>query len=175
MAADVGYILSQWESVGVFDYVLPFLLIFAVIFGILSATNVMGKNKGIHTIIALVIALMAIRLDMVTLFFREVFPRTAVALSIILVAVILTAMFIPKEHMGGWAIGFYSLGGVAFIFVMFNTFSEFDWFGSSWWDEWGGMLIGALLLIAVIVVVAVTSGEKSGESKPLKATFGPWR
>ena len=36
----------QWESVGVFDFFLPALLIFAIIFGILTSTRVLGGNRG---------------------------------------------------------------------------------------------------------------------------------
>ena len=51
-------------------------------------------------------------------------------------------------------------------------------FGSSWWTEWGGMIIGALLLIGVIIAVSVSSGKKR-DSENGKGTgtitFNPWR
>ena len=45
----IGNMLFQWEQAGVFSYVLPFLLIFAVVFGILSKTGVF-KEKGINIV-----------------------------------------------------------------------------------------------------------------------------
>ena len=68
-------------------------------------------------------------------------------------------------HSKGWLIGLYSLGGVAAIIVIFNSFSAVGWFGSQWWDEWGIWIISALLIIGVIVTIAV-----SGDSK--KSTTG---
>ena len=165
-------LLNQWDRVGA-DYVLTFLLVFAVVFGILTATNILGKNKGVHVIIAMVIGLMSLKFGMATAFFSEVFPRTAVAIAVILVIVILTAVFVPKEHWGGWAIGLYSLGGVAFIFVMFNSFSALSWFGSNWWGDWGGLLIGALLIIGVIIAVAVSGNESNPNVTPKTPSFGP--
>ena len=167
----VQTLLAEWEAFGVFDFVLPFLLIFAIVFGILSTTNVFGPNRGVHLIIALVIGILSLRVYFVQEFFREIFPRAAIALSVILVAVILTAMFIPEEHKAGWAIGFYSLGGLAAVIVIFNSFSSVGFFGSNWWYEWGSMIIGALLVIGVIVAIAV-SGKERKDSKPVN--FGPW-
>ena len=171
--AYIDTLLAQWESIGVFDFVLPFLLIFAIVFGILTATNVFGANRAVHVIIALVMGLLALRLGYVQDFFREAFPRVGVALAIILIAVILTAVFIPDAHKSGWAIGFYALGAIAFLFVVFNSFSDVGFFGSAWWYEWGGMIIGALLLIGVIIAISV-SGKKS-EREPKLAVFNPWR
>jgi len=65
MVFDIPTLLSQWESFGIFTYLLPFLFIFAIIFGILSATNILGHNKGVQIIIAFVIGLMALRFDFV--------------------------------------------------------------------------------------------------------------
>jgi len=31
----IADVLNQWQDIGVFDYVLPFLLVFTIIFGIL--------------------------------------------------------------------------------------------------------------------------------------------
>jgi len=178
---NVQDILYQWEAAGVFDYVLPFLLIFAVIFGILTATSVFGKNKGVHVIIAIAVALMALRANIygryiVREFFREVFPQTAVALSVILVAVILTSIFIPKEHLKGWLIGFYCLGGLSALLVVFNSFSNLSWFSSGWWSDYGGILIGLLFVIAVVVAVSLT-GNTDDQKKTSSdtVTLKGWR
>lgn len=170
--AYVDVLLSQWEAYGIFDFVLPGLLIFVVIFGILTTTNVFGNNRAVHTIIALVIAILALRMGYVQDFFREIFPRTGVALAVILVVVILTSIFIPKEHMGGWAVGFYSLGGICALLVVFNSFSTLSFFGSNWWYDWGSMIIGALLIIGVIIAVSV-AGKGSSDSK--QVSFDKWR
>jgi len=176
MAYDIPSLLYEWESLGIFDYVLPSFLIFAVVFGVLEATKAFGKNKGINLVVALVIGLMALRLDFVRAFFTEIFPRVGVALAVILTAVILSAAFIPKEHLGGWLIGFYSLGGLAALIVIFNSFNVLGWFNSYWWSDWGGMIIGALLVIGVIIAIAVSGGEKKERSgEGMKVSLVPWR
>lgn len=170
-------LLNQWNYIGI-DYILTFLLVFAVVFGVLTATNILGKEKVVHIIIALVIGLMSLKWGMAVDFFTGIFPRTAIAISVILVLVILTSVFIPDQHKGGWSIGLYSVGAIAFLFVMFNTFSERGWYSSMWWDQWGGLLIGALLIIGVIIAIAVTGGKGNPNPTPATAgsmTYNPFR
>lgn len=166
-------LLNQWNVYGI-DYVLVFLLVFAFVFGVLTATNILGKNKPVHIIIALVLGLMSLKSGEAVDFMGRAFPKAAVAISVILILVILTAVFVPKEHAGGWAIGLYGVGGVAFIFVIFNTFNEVSWYSSGWWYDWAGLLIGALLIIGVIIAVAVSGGDDSNKDKaPRELHWGP--
>lgn len=167
---DVAYILNQWQSWGVFDYVLPFLLIFAVVFGILASTNIVGKNKGVHVIIALVVGLMALQLDMVRVFFREVFPQLGVAIGVILALLILTGLFIHEKEARYWTWGIAAVAVIAWIIVITNAFGNVSWlgFGTYFSEDYIGLIVGAVLLIGVIIaVVAAKSEEKSlgGEFK----------
>ena len=52
-ATTITDVLNQWAEIGVFAYVLPFLMIFAVIYGILSKTQILGGRKGVDATIAL--------------------------------------------------------------------------------------------------------------------------
>ena len=87
----IGNLLSNLEQQGVFQYLLPFLLIFTLVFGILSKINVFGtqRNQVINGVISLVVGLMALQFNAVSIFFSELFPRVGIALSIILVLLIL--------------------------------------------------------------------------------------
>src|SRR3990167_5223415 len=83
-----GNLLSQWEQLGVFSYVLPFLLIFALVFGILMRTKIFEENKGINGIIALSTALMALQFNFVPIFFSDIFPKLGIGISVILAGII---------------------------------------------------------------------------------------
>lgn len=171
---DIGMILGQWQSAGIFSYLLPFILIFAIIFGILDATNVLGKNhKGISVLVALVIGLMALQLDFVPRFFEEAFPRLGVGLSVILMMMILLGLFIPKEEHKYWN---YGLGGVAlivFLVVIAQSFNAFGWYSGGTLGENIGWIIGAILLLGVIIAVAASGGGGGGGGG--RASFGSLR
>ena len=96
MAVTVTDILNQWNQIGVFSYVIPFLLIFAVIFAILQKTKILTgehENKGLLAIISIAVSLLALQFDMVSIFFAVIFPRFGIGLSIFLVLLILLGFF----------------------------------------------------------------------------------
>src|SRR3972149_1922854 len=97
-----GDLLLYWEQLGVFSYVLPFLLIFAVVFGILTKIKVFGDHRGLNAVIALVVGLLSLQYNLVPIFFSEIFPRVGIAISIILVLLVLVRLFL---HTGGMLTG----------------------------------------------------------------------
>jgi len=169
-------LLNQWETYGVFDLVLPFLLIFSIIFGILASTNILGGNKGINLIIALVIALMALRLNFVSAFFTELFPRFAIGLVVLIVLVIMTGLFIPREALKGWYIFFGVVGVIIALVAILQTFSAFDFFGSFFWQEYTTVIITSVLVIAVIIgVVMSMNADPKRKSEYITLPIEPHR
>ncbi len=166
MGFTIGQFLSQWQQAGVFDYLLPFLLIFAIILGILSSTHILGANKGLHIIIALVIGLMALQLNYVPDFFKEVFPRLGVALAVILVIMILVGLFIPNDERRYWFWGLGAIGFVSALVVLSQSFSAYGWYSSLAYDDYIGWIVGAVLVIGVIIAISASGGggNTSGEA-----------
>ncbi|MEK6832494.1 MAG: hypothetical protein AABY32_00475 [Nanoarchaeota archaeon] len=168
----LGDLFSQWEAAGIFTYALPFLLIFALVFGLLMKLNIFASkenpNKGINVIIALTVAFMSLQFDMVSIFFAEIFPRFGVALSIILVILILGGLFMPRNTENNWFM--VALAGVVFVIigtVIYNSLQVFGWgVGgpglSYFWSKYGALIIFAVLIMAII---AITLGPKKRETK----------
>ena len=74
-----------------------FLLIFAVVYGILSTMNIFSKgdkNKGVNAVIAIAVGLLALQWDYVPEFFSVIFPYAGIGISILLVALILMGLFL---------------------------------------------------------------------------------
>ncbi len=161
----IGNLLAQWEAVGVFDFVLPFLLIFAIIFVVLSNVAVFKDNKGVNAIISLAVALMSLQFNIVGMFFAEIFPRLGVALSIILVVVVLGSLFIdPKKHPAfTWifAIMAFVIMGV----VIFSSLEVFNFGGASNIGSWlrynGQNLVIIAVSIGLLVWAVVSASPES--------------
>lgn len=152
--------MLQWESMGVFDYVLPFLLIFAIVFGILSYMRIFGENRSVNVIIALVIGVLSLRIGLLQAFITELFPRLGVGLAIILAVMLLVGMFIAKDEKRYWMWGLGAIGAIIAIVIISNSFSELgllDYYGSS---EMVGWIIGAVLLLGVIIAVAASGAQR---------------
>jgi hypothetical protein len=170
----LGNLFAQWEAAGIFSYMLPFLLIFALIFGLLTKLNIFATkngdaNKGINAIIAIAIALMALQFDIVSMFFAELFPRFGIALSIILVILILGGLFMPTNKESNWFM--VALAVIVFIIigtVIYTSLQTFGWGLSgpgfySFWSQYGAIIIFAILIIGI--VAATTAKKDSGRPR----------
>jgi hypothetical protein len=157
----------QWEAAGVFDFFLPALLIFAVVFGILTSTKVLGGNRGIHFIIAAAIAILAIRVPFVSEFFTTIFPSFGIGLAIVVIVIILMGLFVSKGNIDlfGNALMWGGLGVGVIIAII--TFNQYDWFGSAWWqDNWVSVL---WILIVVLIIAPFLISKDNDDDKKLKA------
>jgi len=182
MSAWYGYygggiqeMIYTWQREGIFAYLLPFILLFAVIFGLLSKMQFFGKdvktNNTISAIIALAISLMAIQFEFVPLFFQEIFPKVGVGLSIILILLILVGLFLPKE---GWVTyTFMGIGALIVAIILIQTAGVFSWTAGWWWHDNWPMVAGAIFILVLIAVI-VGSANKTDqvpESPLLNALF----
>ena len=152
----LGGIFAQWESMGVFTYALPFLLLFALVYSILSFIPVFKDNKGVNAVIALAVALMALQFNIVSIFFADIFPRLGIALSIILVIIILGGLFFDKDNkFMKWVLLIVVL--VIIIVVISGSLKTFGiGAGSGYWirQNLATIIVIALILAAIIAVIA---------------------
>jgi len=170
---DIGNILAQWQAAGVFSYLLPFLLIFALTFGLLirvglfTTKDAEGErpNKSINAIIALAVSLMALQFDFVSIFFSEIFPRFGVALSIILVILILGGLFMPM-NVKGFSWGLVLVVMIIIGVVVFQSLEAFGYNAGYWWRNNLGSWLGYAILLGLIIAVVVggTTSKKDPET-----------
>lgn len=155
-------VLNQWNSMGVFSYVIPFLLVFAVVFAILEKTKILGENRSVLAIIALAIGLLSLQFDFVPTFFATIFPRFGIGISILIVFLISLGLFMPKDKVeGSW------MGYVVGIGVIIWALTTWNWWGDevgvgSWFNEnFWGLIVLALIIFAVVMIA---KKPKSGSS-----------
>ena len=154
----IGSMLAQWEQMGFFSYLLPFLLIFALVFGLLVKINIFGTkdkpNRTVDAIIALAVSLMSLQFDFVPRFFSEIFPRLGVGLAVLLIAIILLGLFTTQRTWMTYT--FFGIAAVIFVVVLVQSsgaigWSTYGWLGRIYWPNW-------LPLIVIIVLIAVVIG-----------------
>ncbi len=141
----------QWEGAGVFEFLLPALLVFAIVFGILTSTKVLGGNRGINFIISIAVALIAMQSAFVSEFFSVVFPNLGIGLAILLVVLIFMGLFVSKGNFMEFSNTLMWGGLVLAVIIAVITLNQFAWFGSIWWQEnW----ISALWILIIILIMA---------------------
>ncbi len=163
------------ENAGFYSYILPFLLLFALIFGILSKLDLFKDNKGVIVLIAISVSLMALQVQLVPKFFAELFPKVGVGLSIILGILILFGMFIDKNKQ--WILYILlAIGAIITAVVVLPSFSNAFGIESSASSYDIGVILG-WVLVGIVVLVAIAaivgwkiptskSSEKSGSQQP---------
>ncbi|MEK6854968.1 MAG: hypothetical protein AABX73_01985 [Nanoarchaeota archaeon] len=169
-------ILFQWESLGVFDFLLPFLLIFAVVFGILSSTRWLGDNNGVYVIIATVIGLISLRYQyFLSEFLSELFPRLGIGVAILLVLLILIGIFVSEDETRYWGWGLGALGGVIAIIVIWQTFDRLGYHTTFFGTDTAGLIILAVLLIGIIIAIGASGKRGPGDKSKGRSVLLPWR
>ena len=166
----IGNLLAYWEQIGFFSYVLPFLLIFALVYGILTRTQIFKDNRAVNGILALTVGLLALQFDFVPIFFSEIFPRLGVALAIILVILILLGLFMdPDKSWPGYFM--FGIATIIIIVVLVQTAGYVGWYaGYFWYDNWPG-IIGILIAVGLIVAVIASGGKRNGQGSPYRAVM----
>lgn len=152
-----GDFLFALEQADFFSLVLPFLLIFAMVYGILSKIQIFERNKAVNGIIALVVALMSLQFGYVSQVFPELFSRTGVGLAILLVVIIIGGMFLPKA---GWAnYTLFGIAGVILAVVLIQTSGAVG-YGVGSWFYYNWQLVAGAVVILVIIGIIVGTAEK---------------
>ena len=145
-----GDALYKLDQMGLFAYILPLMLIFALVYGIMTKLKVFEHNPAVNGIIA------------------QLFPNVGVGLAIILALLLLLGLFIPKEK---WAV--YVIMGVSaviFVIVLINTASEVGWSSGYWWyDNWE--YVAGAIFILILFGLVLASGRESKDTVPDTALF----
>lgn len=152
-------VLNSWNQQGVFSYVIPFLLIFALVYGILVRTQIFKDNKGVNAIIAVAVGLLAIQFDFVATFYAVIFPRFGVGLSIFLVLILSIGFFYPGEATGKLKI----IGIIVGAGVVLWSLMSWGWWGDNFGvGDWFIQNLWALAVLGVLIggIVLVTKDKK---------------
>ena len=166
MAVTITDVLQQWADYGIFYYVLPFLLIFALVFAILQKVKITGddQGRGINAIIALTVALLSLQFDYVPLFFSVIFPKLGMGLAVLLVALIMLGLFVDYKQYRGQMYIFLGIGGVTAGVILLSSLSEYSWWTGSFWGENLSAIVAGIIIIAFVAIVINSAKPHTGGS-----------
>jgi hypothetical protein len=153
-------LVSQWAQMGVFTVILPFILVFAIVFAILEKIELL-KNKGVHVIIALAIAFFTISNPYATAFFVPLFSNLGLGVAILICLMIVVGLAI-KPGEGTWRTLFLIVGILIFILVIVKTQILKYFFGGA--NFYCSAQCQALIIFFVIIVLAVVAALVWGKN-----------
>lgn len=150
-----GDLLNELNNMGFFSLILPFLLVFAISFAILTQIPLFKDGKGPASIIAVSIGLISLQFGAVPEFFTRLFPNLGIGLGILLAGLILAGVFLSSgtaKDLDAYKWIFFGLGALIFIIVVLVSLS--DWgYGNTGFDKWK-----EYRGIIVVIIVIATAG-----------------
>lgn len=152
------------NQLGLFTTLLPFLLIFAIVYSILLRIDVFKKVPPANVIISLVISFFALTNYYISYFMQRLFSNLAIALVVFLAVIILFGLFNIDISSKGEKKIFIGLATLGSIIVVAKAFSPH-------WESYllpYLQLIFPLLIIIIAIVAIVVSTKKEEEEEEKK-------
>lgn len=182
MAYSRAYNLEEFirilESWGLSEVMLPFLLIFVVVFAILQKTKILGSGqKKYNAVFALILGLIVVIPHVLGVYPKggdvvEILNKALPNVSIILLAIVMVLILIgllggEATWLGGSLSGWIAVAAAIAVVWIFGSAAGW-WTGASWFQKFFGddaVAIIVMLLVFAIIVWWITrdSGEAGKE------------
>lgn len=170
--------IRNLERAGVVDVFLPFILIFAIVFGILSKLEIFGDNsKKFNVLISLVVGLVPVfqhvlypnsKYDVIPII-NAAIPQVAIALIAIVMLILLLGFFGgPKPFGKDSASGIMVIVGIIAIVYIFGSSAGFGWYQLPYWLQLNPetvSIIVALVVFGLVIAYITSDSKKSGDKK----------
>lgn len=167
--------------IGIYDVILPFLLVFTLVYAVLEKTKVLGTEevegkkltrKNLNAIIAFVMAMLVVASTKLVGTINEILANIVLLLILSIFFLLLVGSFFKSEGevflKGGWNVLFMVIMFIGIIVIFFNALG---WLTAIWdflannisTNIVGGII---LLIVAVAAILYITHEKKpSGEKK----------
>lgn len=182
MVSALGQAVDFLVDFGFFDVILPFLLVFTVVFGILEKTRIFGvekiggeeyPKKNLNSMVAFVMAFFVIATKQIVMSLQVSLPQVALILIILLSFLMLAGSFMGDSTFSfegkKWAT-FLTL--IAFIAVVMIFLNSFGWLNPifEFIKANPGTVVVPTVLVAVVIgtIAFVVGGGSSPKPKEKK-------
>jgi len=175
-----GGVLTFFADIGLYDVVLPFLLVFTLVYALLEKTRVLGiervgdkeyTKKNVNSMLAFTIAFFVIASAQLVAIISEVVSNM-VLLLVLLVCFMLLVGSMHKDDKGGFELkGFYKSAFylIMFVGIILIFLNAMGWLQIGWEYviyNWDTQFVGMIILILVIVgLMYFITKSPSGEKK----------
>ena len=182
--------IDFFDKIGVYDVILPFLLVFTIVFAILEKTKVFGTEevdgrqitrKNLNSMTALVIAFLVVASSKLVETLTEVSSNIVVLLLLAIFFLLLVGSFFKEGdpiflEEGFWKYLFMVIMFLGVVGIFLHAIENED--GESWleygWEEltdnYNSTAVGSIVLVIIIIAFMwyVVSGNISSTKKKEK-------
>ena len=181
MAQETAFrsVLTFLGEIGVYDVILPFLLVFTIVFAILEKTKILGvekigdtqvTKKNINSIVAVSVALLVVASTQLVGVINTVMANVVLLLILAICFLLLVGVFMQsgefslKEYKG-WATFFMFFMFVGIVAIFLHAFGWLETLLGVFvfFEEWGAGVI--FLIIILGIMFYITSDPKKSKQK----------
>lgn len=174
----LGAAVEFLESFGFFDVILPFLLVFTVVFGILEKTKIFGTydnkpKKNINSMVAFVIAFFVVAAKQIVQAIQDALPMVALFLVAIICFLMLVGSFASSEkefnfmdmfkNWQGYIAGIFVLAVILIFLNAFGFLSPVTEYLMGQGQAVFLMVVFILIIGGIVAFVVSGRGEKKEE------------
>lgn len=181
-------VLQFFDKVGLYDVVLPFILVFTIVFAILEKTKVLGTEvvsgttytrKNLNAMVAFVISFLVIASSKLVEIITQVSSQIVILLLLSVLFLLLVGSFYKDAEggylKGGWQTFFMFLMFIGIVLIFLGAIKNDA--GQSWLDifwAWvsqngqGGNAVGSIILLILIVLLMVYAVRSPGKAESKK-------
>jgi len=184
MASQFRETLIFFEKLGIYDVILPFLLVFTIVFAILEKTKVFGTEeldgkkytrKNLNSMVAFVSAFLVVASAKLVAIINETIANVVLLLMLGVCFLLLAGAMHSgdKEFFleGGWSKFFMVLMFLGIVLIFLNAvkvdsgISVLQWIWEQVFNNWDSASVGSIVLLVIVVgfMILITRG---GSSKP---------
>lgn len=185
MATAFRGIIEFIDRIGIYDVVLPFILVFTLVFAILEKTKVLGtetidgkkwSKKNLNAIIAFSISFFVVGSSKLVEILQIVSSYTVILLMVSILFLLLVGSFWKEGEgvflSGKWNSFFMIIMFIGIVFIFLNaikTDSNETWLAFGWeWlvDHWQNEWVATIIFIVIIygIMRFITKEEKGKPS-----------
>lgn len=161
----LGNILEFFVRLGIYDVILPFILVFTIMFAILEKTKIFGTEvidkheypkKNLNSMVAFVIAFLVVASSRLVAIINEAMANLVLlALVIVSFLMLIGVFFKPGEDVflkDGWRTAFMVATLVGVILIFLNALGWLSQLVNYLRRYWHTNFIGAILLLLFLVI-----------------------
>ena len=184
MVSTLQNVIIFFRDFGLFDVVLPFLLVFAIIFAILEKTRILGVEKvkgeeipkrSLNTMVAFVIGMLVIATNKIVTAINEALPNIVLIIVSFVAFLLMIGVFMGTgelklvEKYPRFTIGFVLFSLIALILIVFDSLklasgkSWLDWVLNYVFENLSGPIVTSIifLIVAIFAIYYITKGPTS--------------
>ncbi|MCK4521159.1 MAG: hypothetical protein KAU20_01205 [Nanoarchaeota archaeon] len=191
MVSTFRNIIEFFDEIGIYDVILPFLLIFTIVFAILEKTKIFGTEevdgvkytkKNLNSMAAFVIAFMVIASSKLVELITQVSSQVVILLLLSIFFLLLVGSFFKEGEgvflEGGWKIAFMVIMFLGILGIFLQAIQTkhgepwLEWFWDYMVDHWTSTGVGSIILALVVIGIMMyvvmenkSSAKKTEEEK----------